>query len=197
MKPAPKKKRVRKKRDPMGNPKASPEFAAKACAHVAGHLSEHMEQLVPADDGDYWEPSYGLRPDYELFHFAHAVLLEVAAGRDPAKLIDHRKLTDSPRKRAVEFMSTAMCDGSCKSMNEVYRAAAEKFGGANGGNERNMKRYWSEYVARLGIDPIPSWAPSSNPPGDTRHPAATFVDWMTARRKRKERALGSGSHKAK
>lgn len=198
MKPAPKKKRVRKKPAPGANPpKASPEFAAKACQHVADRLRDHMEQLVPVDDGSYWEPTYGPPPDYELFHFARAVLLEVAAERDPAKLIDRRKRADSPRKRAVEFMSAAIRDGSCKSMNEVYRKAAEKFGSANGGNERNMKRYWSEHVARTGLLPIPSWAPSSNPPGDTRHPAATFIDWLDAQRNLRRRARGSGSHKAK
>lgn len=184
---APPKKRVRKKRRlETKPPKASREFASKACAFVADHIRDHLVKLAPQEDSDFGMPADMGNDDYRLFHFARNVLLEVAAGRDPEKLIDRRKRANSPRSRAIQVMMDAMRDGSCDSMNDVYRAAAERLGR----DERNMMRYWSDYVAATGIVPMPSWAPSTNPPGHAGHPAATFVKWLAATRRVKKRTRG-------
>lgn len=141
---AKKSKRVRKKPElRIEAEKAPGDFATIACELVAKHLRDKLALTTHDRDPDYWK-----------FVFAHNVLLEVAGGRDPRKLIDRRKSLNSASSRAVDAVFRAMHNGTCRSMDEAYAIAAEELGEID---ERNVKRYWSEHQATSGVKTVPPW----------------------------------------
>jgi hypothetical protein len=160
----PKKPRKRKKPQLQTETGRAPgDFATKAFEVVATHIREKLALEANGDDRDRWK-----------YVFVHNVLLELAAGRDPRKLIDRRKSVNGPSAQAVKAVFDAMHDGACRSMEDAYAIAAAALGNID---ERNVKRYWSEHQAATGVRCIPPWVTLSR--------LSNFVAQQPGRRDRK------------